>query len=87
MRQLTTIYANRLDPVDIIFFNCTRNQVMALQDNCLASRIPVGSDSIVRDPDSVLTGAAMDGRIEHFGTKQVRYQHEHQTTAITLWSG
>ena len=61
--------------VVIMLFNFMQNQVLALQEN-------VESDSIIRGPDRVLTGTGKNRRIEHFGTKQVRHQLEHQTTAI-----
>ena len=65
--------------VAIMLFNFMQNQVLVLQEHCLVLWIPVDSDSIIRDPEGVLAGAGMDHKIEHLGTKQVRYQLKHQT--------
>ena len=64
--------------VVVMPFNVMQNQVLALQDK-------VDSDSIMRDPEKVLTGTGMNHRIEHFGAKQVRYQLEQQRMAMTKW--
>ena len=64
--------------VVIMLFNFMQNQVLTLQEN-------VDSDSVVRDPQRVLTGTGMNQRMEHFGTNQVRYQLGQQTIAKTTF--
>ena len=54
-----------------------------MQNNLVALRKNVESDSIIREPKRALTGTGMDHRIEHFGAKRVRYQNEQKTTAMT----
>ena len=51
----------------------------------VALKEKVESDSIIRDPDRVLTGTSMNHKIAHHGTNQILYQLDQQTTAMTNW--
>ena len=61
--------------VFIMLFNIMQNQVLSLQEK-------VDLDTMIRDAESVLTGTGMAHRIEHHGTKHMRYRLEQQTTTM-----